>query len=93
MERIKRALSLLLCFVMVLGLMPASVFAASADSTLTESLNEAKSYIDGITLKNTSNDPATVVKNFGTHFTWDNEKRESSKDYLFDWSYYNGVVF
>ena len=93
MERIKRALSLLLCFVMVLGLMPASVFAASADSTLTASLNEAKSYIDGITLNNSSNDPATVVKNFGTHFTWDNEKREDGKTYLYDWSYYNGVVF
>ena len=34
-----------------------------------------------------------MVQNFKTHFTWDNEKRENSKSYLFDWSYYNGVVF
>jgi len=67
--------------------------AADADSTLTASLTEAKTYTDALTINNASNDPATVVKNFKTHFTWDNEKREGSKDYLFDWSYYNGVVF
>ncbi len=32
MERIKRALSLVLCFVMVFGLMPASIFAAEGDA-------------------------------------------------------------
>ena len=32
MERIKRALSLVLCFVMVFGLMPASIFAAEGDT-------------------------------------------------------------
>ena len=56
-------------------------------------LDEALAYTDALTIDNSSNDPATVVGNFGTHFTWDNEKREGSKDYLFDWSYYNGVVF
>jgi len=56
-------------------------------------LEEARTYIDSITVNKSSNDPATVVGNYGTHFTWDNEKRESSKPYLYDWSYYNGVVF
>ena len=67
--------------------------STEADATLTASLEETKTYIDALTINNSSNDPETVVKNFGTHFTWDNEKRESSKSYLFDWSYYNGVVF
>ncbi len=60
---------------------------------LEKALAEAKAYIDALTINNSSNDPYTVVKNFGTHFTWDNEKRENGKSYLFDWSYYNGVVF
>jgi len=60
---------------------------------LKAALDEAKAFIDGLTINNPSNDPATVVSNFGTHFTWDNEKREGKKDYLYDWSYYNGVVF
>lgn len=93
MKQIKRMLSLLLAFVMLIGMIPTHVHAAEADATLTASLQKAKSYIDGITINNSSNDPATVVKNFKTHFTWDNEKRENSKSYLFDWSYYNGVVF
>ena len=93
MERVKRVVSLMLCFVMVFGLLPMSAFAATADETLAASLAEAQTYIDNITVNNSSNDPEKVVKNFGTHFTWDNEKRENSKSYLFDWSYYNGVVF
>ena len=85
---------LILC--LVIGMIPASAltaFGASEDADLTAALTEAKTYTDAITINNSSNDPATVVKNFGTHFTWDNEKRENSKRYLFDWSYYNGVVF
>ena len=93
MKQTKRILSLLLALVMVVGLLPVNARAAQADATLTASLAKAKNYIDGITINNASNDPATVVKNFKTHFTWDNEKRENSKSYLFDWSYYNGVVF
>ena len=94
MEKMKRIVSLLLCAVMVIGFLPVSVFAAESDDTLTASLNEAKEYIHSITLNDATNDdPATVVKNFGTHFTWDNEKRENKQSYLYDWSYYNGVVF
>ena len=93
MEKMKRIVSLLLCAVMVIGFLPVSVFAAGSDAALTASLNEAKDYIHSITLNNASNDPEKVVKNFKTHFTWDNEKRENKQSYLYDWSYYNGVVF
>jgi len=96
MKELKRILSLVLCCAMLVGIVPFNSFAFAAEteeSGLTAALAEAKAYIDGITLENTANDPGTVVSNFGTHFTWDNEKRESSKSYLFDWSYYNGVVF
>ena len=65
----------------------------STEDTLSAALAAAKQYIDALTINNASNDPATVVSNYGKHFTWDNEKRESSKTYLYDWSYYNGVVF
>lgn len=94
MERIKRAVSLILCFVMVFGLLPMHAFAATADDSLTAALTEARAYINGITVNNAANDPSTVVSKFETHFTWDNEKRETNgKSYLYDWSYYNGVVF
>lgn len=66
------------------------------DDNLKAALEDAKKYIDAMTINNTSNDPATVVKNFNTHFSWDNEHREdpeNKKTTLFDWSYYNGVVF
>jgi hypothetical protein len=66
---------------------------AAKEDTLKAALAEAKAYIDALTINSSANDPATVVGNFGKHFTWDNEKRENSKSYLFDWSYYNGVVF
>jgi len=89
----KRLLSALLALMMVLTLMPMHAHAATVDSNLEAALQKAKTYIDGITINNSSNDPSTVVSNFKTHFTWDNEKRENSKSYLFDWSYYNGVVF
>ena len=91
-----RVVAFLLALVMCVGLMPLGALTARAETEepqLTAALEEAKGYINSITINNTANDPATVVGNFGTHFTWDNEKREGSKSYLFDWSYYNGVVF
>lgn len=64
------------------------------DDTLTAALSEAKTFIDALTVNNSSNDPGSVVSTWGSEFTWDNEKRESNnKSYLFEWSYYNGVVF
>ncbi len=92
-KKMKRSLAALLAVIMIVALMPVSAIAAETDDALQASLDKAKSYIDGITINNSSNDPATVVKTFKKHFTWDNEKRENSKSYLFDWSYYNGVVF
>lgn len=104
-KKTKRILAMLLALCMIVTGIPMTAIAdttdadtgvsVSADDELTAALAEAKTYIDALTIKNSSNDPATVVSNFGTHFTWDNEKRESSSSakYLYDWSYYNGVVF
>ena len=89
---IQRMLALVMAITIVAGMIPVNANAASMEQ-LQASLDKAKTYIDGITVNNSSNDPATVVKTFKKHFTWDNEKRENSKSYLFDWSYYNGVVF
>ncbi len=56
-------------------------------------LEKAKAYIDGLTVDSPVNVPEAVVADEHKFFTWDNEKRTPSKDpYLFDWSYYNGVV-
>ena len=92
MKATRRVFSAVLAFCMVLGMLPLSAFALDS-TTLEASIQEARAYIDAITVNSSSNDPETVVKNFKSHFTWDNEKRENSKSYLFDWSYYNGVVF
>ncbi len=61
--------------------------------TLEEALEKAKTYIDGITINSAVNDPDKVVSGWGKYFTWDNEKREDGKPYLYEWSYYNSVVF
>lgn len=92
MKGMKKFLSLLLCMMMVIGMLPMSAFADETTDTvdLTAEFTEVQAFVDYLM---DSNDPETVVKNFKTHFTWDNEKRENSKTTLFDWSYYNGVVF
>ena len=92
MKATRRVFSAVLAFGMVLGMLPLSAFALDS-TTLEASIQEARAYIDAITVNSSSNDPETVVKTFNSHFTWDNEKRENGKSYLFDWSYYNGVVF
>lgn len=80
--------------VMMLPVQGFAVQAADSDDKLTATMEEAKSFIDGLTINNSSNDPSTVVSTWGSEFSWDNEKRESNKkDYLFEWSYYSGVVF
>lgn len=56
-------------------------------------IRRAKDYVDGLTIRSGVNVPAEVVADEQRFFTWDNEKRSpSGKPYLFDWSYYNGVV-
>ena len=85
-------LSVILAVIMAFSSFP---FIAIADTdTIADDLQTAKSYIDNLTVDSSSNIPSTVVSTYGTQFTWDNEKRESNnKSYLFEWSYYNGVVF
>ncbi|MCD8129777.1 MAG: glycoside hydrolase family 88 protein [Lachnospiraceae bacterium] len=56
-------------------------------------LEKARAYIDGLTVDSKENVPREVVSDEHRFFTWDNEYRNpSDKPYLFDWSYYNGVV-
>ncbi len=58
-----------------------------------KALQKSKAYIEALTLQSGANVPAEVVADEKRFFTWDNEKRNpSDKPYLFDWSYYNGVV-
>ncbi len=93
MKKSKRFISAILVVFMLVSMLPVGMFAADGD-TLETSLAKAQAYIDGLTVNNDANDPTTVVSNFGTQFSWDTEMRESNnKSYLFEWSYYNGVVF
>ena len=56
-------------------------------------LKAKKNYVDALTIKSSCNIPKEVVSDEHKFFSWDNEKRTPSvKPYLFDWSYYNGVV-
>lgn len=60
-----------------------------------KALEKTKNYVDELTIHSKVNVPAEVVADELKFFTWDNEKRTPSgndKPYLFDWSYYNGVV-
>lgn len=60
-----------------------------------EQLKKAKAYIDALTVDSPVNIPEKVVPDPDAFFTWDNEKRSKNngKPYLFQWSYYNGVIF
>ncbi len=56
-------------------------------------LQKARAYIDALTVNSENNIPEKIVKNERLFFSWDNEYRSPLKyEYLFDWSYYNGVV-
>ncbi len=66
---------------------------AMTQERIDAAIKKAGAYVDALTINSEVNVPATVVADEKKFFTWDNEKREpSSKPYLFDWSYYNGVV-
>lgn len=73
----------------------AETAVSSTDVTLTleEALENARVYIDDLTINSPVNAPGKVVSTWGRYFTWDNEKREDKKPYLYEWSYYNSVVF
>ena len=65
-----------------------------SSETLNASLASAQAYIDALTINSTVNVPQTVVPNTSLFFSWDNERRAPpAKPYLYEWSYYNGVVF
>lgn len=90
---VKRALAVILCLTIALSAFSITAFMAT-DDEMNAALSKAKSYIDSLTINSSTNKPASVVSTYGSHFTWDNEKRESNnKSYLYEWSYYNGVVF
>ena len=56
-------------------------------------VKKAGDYIDKLTIKSKENVPQAVLSSQDKFFTWDNEKRSPlSKDFLYDYSYYNGVV-
>ncbi len=89
------AFMLLICMVMTsapLGVVAETI--AQSNEALSAALAESDSYVYSLAINNPSNNPAAVASTWEAEFTWDNEKRESSnKSYLYDWSYYNGVVF
>jgi unsaturated rhamnogalacturonyl hydrolase len=60
-----------------------------------EQLKKAKAYIDALTVDSPVNIPEKIVPDPDGFFTWDNEKRSKNngQPYLYQWSYYNGVVF
>ncbi|MCQ2484537.1 MAG: glycoside hydrolase family 88 protein [Clostridia bacterium] len=95
-KTLKKTLSIILVIAMMISFVSvtASAIADVQDSQMLSALNSAKSFIDSQTVNSSANVPSTVVSKFGTQFSWDNEKRETAnKSYLFEWSYYNGVVF
>lgn len=54
---------------------------------------KARAYMDSLTVDSAVNVPEAVVRDENSFFTWDNEHRTPARDpYLFDWSYYTGVV-
>ncbi len=56
-------------------------------------MRKAETYIRSLTIDSKVNVPEKIVADEKKYFTWDNEKRTpGDKPYLFDWSYYNGVV-
>lgn len=56
-------------------------------------MQKAEAYIRSLTIESKENVPAEIVADEKKYFTWDNEKRTpGDKPYLYDWSYYNGVV-
>lgn len=58
-----------------------------------EAMQKAEAYIRSLTIESQENVPAEIVADEKKYFTWDNEKRTpGDKPYLYDWSYYNGVV-
>ncbi len=56
-------------------------------------VNRVTEYINRLTIESKENVPEKVLNSTELFFSWDNEKRAPGrKDFLYDYSYYNGVV-
>ena len=61
---------------------------------MSEQMDRARAFIDALTLDAPNADPKTIVEDEDRFFAWDNEhrSRKNGKAFLYDWSYYIGVV-
>ena len=61
---------------------------------MTDEMNRARAFIDGLTVDAPNADPKAIVEDEDRFFAWDNEhrSRKNGKAFLYDWSYYIGVV-
>ena len=57
-------------------------------------MNRARAFIDRLTVDAPDADPKVIVEDEDRFFAWDNERRsrKNGKAFLYDWSYYIGVV-
>ncbi len=60
-----------------------------------DALLKAKKFIENLTVDSSENLPGLIVTSGDRFFSWDMEHRskENGQNYLYSWSYYNGVVF
>ena len=61
---------------------------------MTEEMKRARAFIDNLTVDAPDADPKAIVEDEDRFFAWDNEhrSRKNGKAFLYDWSYYIGVV-
>lgn len=61
---------------------------------ITEAMRRARIFIDNLTLDAPNADPKAIIEDEDRFFAWDNEHRspKTGKTFLFDWSYYIGIV-
>ena len=59
-----------------------------------EAMLRARAFIDRLTVDAPDGDPKAIVEDEDRFFAWDNEHRspKTGKTFLFDWSYYIGIV-
>ena len=61
---------------------------------MTDEMIRARAFIDALTVDAANADPKAIVEDEDRFFAWDNEHRskKNGKAFLYDWSYYIGVV-
>lgn len=64
------------------------------ESNLKTAMDRARNFIDALTVDAPDSDPKAIVEDEDRFFAWDNEHRspKTGKDFLYDWSYYIGIV-